>query len=150
MAYSGLADFVDTLDQAGELLRIKLEVSPELEVAEITDRVSKSKGGGPALLFENVAGSEMPLLINAFGSYQRMSLALGVKDIQEVAEEIGDLIKIKPPQTIFEKVQILSTLSKLTKFPPKQIRNGNCQEVVLTEEKIDLDKIPIIKCWPGD
>ena len=150
MAYSGLADFVDTLDQAGELLRIKLEVSPELEVAEITDRVSKSKGGGPALLFENVAGSEMPLLINAFGSYQRMSLALGVKDIQEVAEEIGDLIKIKPPQTIFEKVQILSTLSKLTKFPPKQIRNGNCQEIVLTEEKIDLDKIPIIKCWPGD
>ena len=150
MAYSGLADFVDTLDQAGELLRIKLEVSPELEVAEITDRVSKSKGGGPALLFENVAGSEMPLLINAFGSYQRMSLALGVKDIQEIAEEIGNLIKIKPPQTIFEKVQILSTLSKLTKFPPKQIRNGNCQEVVLTEEKIDLDKIPIIKCWPGD
>ena len=150
MAYTGLADFVETLDQAGELLRIKLEVSPELEVAEITDRVSKSKDGGPALLFENVAGSEMPLLINAFGSYQRMSLALGVKDIQEVAEEIGDLIKIKPPQTIFEKVQILSTLSKLTKFPPKQIRNGSCQEIVLTEEKIDLDKIPIIKCWPED
>ena len=65
MAYTGLADFVETLDQAGELLRIKPEVSPELEVAEITDRVSKSKDGGPALLFENVAGSEIPLLINA-------------------------------------------------------------------------------------
>ena len=150
MAYTGLSDFIETLDQAGELLRIKLEVSPELEVAEITDRVSKSKDGGPALLFENIAGSEIPLLINAFGSYQRMSLALGVKDIQEIAEEIGELIKIKPPQTILEKVQILGTLSKLTKFPPKQVRNGSCQEVVLTEEQIDLDKIPIIKCWPED
>lgn len=148
MAYSSLREFVNVLDGADELKRIKAKVSPELEVAEITDRVSKAEG--PALLFENVEGSDIPLLINAFGSYKRMAMALGVDDINEIADEIEGMIKIGPPESLIDKVKILGILAKLTNFPPKNVRRGACQEVVHTGDRVSLDRLPIIKCWPLD
>ena len=148
MAYSNLRDFVKALEQEGELKRIKTEVSPDLEISQITDRVSKAEG--PALLFENVAGSQMPLLINAFGSYKRMAMALGVDDLNEIANEIEGMIKLDPPESLIDKVKILGILAKLTKFPPKTVRRGACQEVVFTGDNVSLDTLPIIKCWPLD
>ncbi len=148
MAYSSLREFVNVLDGADELKRIKAKVSPELEVAEITDRVSKAEG--PALLFENVEGSDIPLLINAFGSYKRMAMALGVEDINEIADEIEGMIKIGPPESLIDKVKILGILAKLTNFPPKNVRRGACQDVVHTGDRVSLDRLPIIKCWPLD
>ena len=148
MAYSSLSDFVKDLEQAGELKRIRATVSPDLEIAEITDRVSKM--GGPALLFETVEGSKMPLLINAYGSNKRMAMALGVEDLNEISDEIEGLIKFEPPESLIDKVKILGILAKLTNFPPKTVRRGACQEVVLTEEQVSLDRLPIIKCWPLD
>ncbi len=148
MAYSSLRDFVKDLENAGELKRIKAEVSPDLEITEITDRVSKAEG--PALLFENVEGSEMPLLINAFGSHRRMAMALGVGTLDEVADEIESLIKLGPPESLLDKVKILGVLAKLTNFPPKNVKRGACQEVVLTGNQVSLAALPIIKCWPLD
>ncbi|MBI1925980.1 UbiD family decarboxylase, partial [Candidatus Poribacteria bacterium] len=134
---------------------MKAKVSPDLEIAQITDRVSKVEdsrngAGGPALLFENVEGSKMPLLINAFGSYRRMAMALCVNDLNEIADEIEKMIKIGPPESLIDKVKLLGILAKLTKFPPKTVKRGACQEVVLTGERVSLDHIPIIKCWPQD
>lgn len=148
MAYSSLRDFVKALESAGELKRIKAKVSPNLEITEITDRVSKSEG--PALLFENVEGSEMPLLINAFGSNRRMAMALGVDTLDEVADEIEGMIKLGAPESLLDKVKILGVLAKLTNFPPKTVRRGVCQEVVLAGDQISLTALPIIKCWPMD
>ena len=148
MAYSSLRDFVKALESAGELKRIKAKVSPDLEITEITDRVSKSEG--PALLFENVEGSEMPLLINAFGSNRRMAMALGVDTLDEVADEIEGMIKLGAPESLLDKVKILGVLAKLTNFPPKTVRRGACQEVVLTGDQVSLTALPIIKCWPMD
>jgi len=148
MAYDSLGEFVKALDRAGELKRIKTTVSPDLEIAEITDRVSKAEG--PALLFEKVEGSRMPLLINTYGSYQRMAMALGVDDLGQVASEIESLIKLDAPDTLLDKVRILRMLSQLTNFPPKTVKKGACQEVVLTGEDASLDVLPLIKCWPLD
>ena len=148
MAYSSLSDFVKDLEQAGELKRIRATVSPDLEITEITDRVSKA--GGPALLFEQVEGSEMPLLINAFGSNKRMAMALGVEGLNEIADEIEGMIKLEPPESLIDKVKILGILAKLTNFPPKTVRRGACQEVIYTENEASLDRLPIIKCWPLD
>ncbi|MDE0504076.1 MAG: UbiD family decarboxylase, partial [Candidatus Poribacteria bacterium] len=148
MAYSSLREFVKALENAGELKRIKTKVSPDLEITEITDRVSKAEG--PALLFENVEGSEMPLLINAFGSNLRMAMALGVEALDEVADEIEGMIKIGPPESLLDKVKILGVLAKLTNFPPKTVRRGACQEVALTGDQVSLATLPMIKCWPLD
>ncbi len=148
MAYASLREFVKALDRAGELKRIKTNVSPDLEIAEITDRVSKA--GGPALLFENVEGSQMPLLINTYGSAQRMAMALGVDDLGQIAAEIEALIKLGPPESLLDKVKILRLLSQLTNFPPKTVKRGASQEVVLTGEQASLETLPLIKCWPLD
>lgn len=148
MAYASLREFVKALDRAGELKRIKTTVSPELEISEITDRVSKA--GGPALLFEKVEGSRMPVLINTYGSYERMAMALGVEDLAQIASEIEGLIKLGPPESLLDKVKILRLLSQLTNFPPKTVKRGASQEVVLTGEDASLDVLPLIKCWPLD
>ena len=148
MAYSSLREFVKALDRAGELKRIKTNVSPDLEITEITDRVSKT--GGPALLFENVAGSAMPLLINTYGSDTRMAMALGVADLGDIAADIEGLITLGPPESFLEKVKVLRLLSQLANFPPKTVKRGACQEVVLTGEHVSLDVLPLLKCWPLD
>ena len=148
MAYTSLREFVKALDRAGELKRIKTKVSPDLEISQITDRVSKTHG--PALLFENVEGSQMPLLINTYGSYQRMAMALGVDDLAQIAAEIEAMIKLGPPESLLDKVKILRLLAQLTNFPPKTVKRGPSQEVVLTGEQASLEVLPLIKCWPLD
>jgi 4-hydroxy-3-polyprenylbenzoate decarboxylase len=109
MPYKNLHEFIDTLDFIGELKRITAEVDPYLEITEIADRISKS--GGPALLFEKVKASPFPLLINAFGSYRRMELALNCGSFDEIGNRIDGLLKIQPPQGIIDKIKMLFTLS---------------------------------------
>ena len=122
MAYHDLNSFVRALEQAGELKRVVYPVKAELEITEIADRVMKS--GGPALLFENVIGKQIPVLINAFGSQKRMALALGVQDIEEIAAEISKLIQTKPPKSFKDKLQLASDLIKLAGIPPKIVKDG--------------------------
>ncbi|HJP18954.1 MAG TPA: menaquinone biosynthesis decarboxylase [Nitrospinota bacterium] len=150
--YKSLHEFIARLEEEGELIRIKEEVSPILEITEITDRVSKSPDGGKALLFENVKDHSMPVLINAFGSKKRMAMALGVNNIELIASEIKKLIETKPPQKFSEKIGLIPTLFDLIKIPPKKFKGGTapCQEVILTGDNIDLKKLPVIKCWPND
>ncbi|HZD40894.1 MAG TPA: menaquinone biosynthesis decarboxylase [Terriglobales bacterium] len=146
MAYNSLAEFVRVLAQQGELKRITYPVKAELEISEIADRVMKN--GGPALLFEDVVGKGIPVLINAFGSAKRMALALGVSDVEEIAREVEKLVQTKPPKSFKDKLKLLSQLVRLAGIPPKVIKNGPCQEVVHREP--DLNLLPVLTCWPGD
>jgi 4-hydroxy-3-polyprenylbenzoate decarboxylase len=148
MAYESLAAFLEELEAEGQLARVRVEVDPVLEVSEITDRVSKAHG--PALLFENVRGSRFPLAINVLGSEYRMAKALGVKDLDEVAERIAAMIKPDVPDSFLGKVKMVPMLAKLGSIPPKVIRSGACQEVVLTGDQVDLTQLPVIQCWPED
>lgn len=150
MAYRSLKEFVDKLDAAGELVRIKTFVDPVLEIAEITDRVSKTPDRNKALLFENT-GTDFPLLINSMGSERRMCIALGVDTLDQVAHDIEDLFKklTGPKNGLLEKLAMLPQLSKFASWMPKVVSGrGACQQVIM--EKPDLDKLPILKCWPKD
>jgi len=150
MAYSSLRQFIERLEQAGELYRIKAYVNPRLEIAEITDRMSKSPGGGKALLFENT-GYDFPVLINAMGSYRRMCMALGVDDLNVIGREMEALFKslAVPRSSLVEKLSLLPTLGKLASWMPVRIKGrGACQEVVMPEP--DLYRLPILTCWPKD
>ncbi len=153
MAYRDLREFLKTLESEGELMRIDAEVSADLEIAEITDRVSKSKGGdNKALLFTNVKGYDMPVLINLFGSMKRMCMALETPSLDDIADRIRELIKPKVPETLVDKLSFLPTLLEVGRFPPK-LTHGSapCQEVVLNDPSAAmLDKLPIIRCWPED
>ncbi len=145
-----LRDFIGLLEKEGELIRIKTPVDAELEITEITDRVSKMPGGGKALLFENVKGSKMPVLINAMGSYRRMAMAMGGADIGEAASEITEFLELKGlPKSFSGKVNLLGKLIDLSKIPPKIVLSGPCQEIVI-QDNIKLSEIPILKCWPHD
>ena len=146
MKYDSLGDFVSFLESKGELLRIKHEVDRDLEITEITNRVSKSNNN-KALLFENVRGFKTPVLINAFGSFQRMAWALGVENVEEIASEIRRLIKPELPESFLDKVKMLPKLVEMAHYPPRMVKSGPCQEVGIEP---DLDSIPILKCWPGD
>lgn len=146
MPYNSLSDFVQVLERSGELRRIAHPVKAELEITEIADRVMKS--AGPALLFENVVGKKMPVLINAFGSAKRMALALGVADIEDIAQDISKLIQTRPPKSFKDKLQLLGELIKLAGIPPKLIKEGPCQQVVYRDP--DLNILPVLTCWPGD
>ncbi|MBX3357619.1 MAG: UbiD family decarboxylase [Phycisphaeraceae bacterium] len=188
--YETTRDFVGALAAAGELKRISARVSPILEIAEITDRVSKSPAAGPpsastiqtdrrfhslggsALLFENVDGSEMPVLINQFGSYRRMEMALGCNEpgrgapaghtpggLEALAERLGRIVKPEPPPTLLAKLQKIPELLELAKLPPRKVRSGICQEVVHTADGagdgskgggVDLFRLPLLRCWPLD
>lgn len=142
-----LRAFVQVLEKQGELRRIGTPVDPVLEIAEITDRVSKRMG--PALLFENPKGSKHPLLINALGSYNRMNLALGVDSMNRIADRIEALLDLKAPSGAMDKLKLLPKLTELASLTPKMVRRGVCQEVVRTEDFSLLD-FPILQCWPGD
>ena len=122
MYYSSLRKFIERLEIENELIRIQEKVSPILEIAEITDRISKQPDGGKALLFENVAGSSIPVLINAFGSEKRMNMALGVYDVEEIAKRIEQYLKIPPPITMLDKAKLLPMLLEAAKFPPKLVK----------------------------
>jgi 4-hydroxy-3-polyprenylbenzoate decarboxylase len=152
MTYQSLKEFITRLESEGELVRITEPVSPILEIAEITDRVSKSPEGGKALLFENIEGSAMPVLINAFGSWRRIRMALGVSSLENIAQEMERYFKIAPPTTLADKAKLLTLLMQAAKFPPKIVpaKQASCQEVVMTGDAVDLDRIPILQCWPHD
>ena len=152
MNYPSLREFIDRLDFENELIRIQEHVSPVLEIAEITDRISKQPGGGKALLFENVEGSSMPVLINAFGSQKRMNAALGTHDLEEIAKRIERYLKIPPPVTLLDKAKLLPMLLQAAQFPPKIIGGAKapCQEGVHLNNHVDLNQIPILQCWPAD
>ncbi len=146
MAYKDLRDFISLLELKGELVRVREKVSYNLEIAEITDRVSKSNG--PALFFENVENSEFPVVTNLFGSYKRMAWALGVEEIEEVPKRIEKLLSQKPPETLLDKIKMLPQLFEFTKYFPKIVKSAPCQEVV--EENPDVTKLPALFCWPKD
>ncbi|HWG37979.1 MAG TPA: UbiD family decarboxylase [Terriglobales bacterium] len=148
MAFSDLREFLAALEHAGELKRIAAPADPLLEIAEITDRVSKR--GGPALLFENPAGyAGRPLLINQFGSRRRMAMALGVEHADEVAARIRALLEMKPPEGLLGKLKMLPTLAEVGAFFPRTVKTGACQEVVL-RDRLDVLQFPVLKCWPED
>src|SRR5688500_5699927 len=140
MAYRNQQQFIDTLDKAGELIRIKTFVDPRLEMAEITDRVSKTKGGGKALLFEN-SGYDFPVLMNAYGSERRMCLALGVKKLDDIAHDIESLYKLlaSPKESILDKLKVLPRLSQFASWMPRvKSGRGECQEVVMAKPDIPI------------
>ncbi|MEW6215544.1 MAG: menaquinone biosynthesis decarboxylase [Nitrospirota bacterium] len=147
MIFNDLREFIDFLDDKGELVRIKAEVDPILEVTEIVDRISKK--GGPALLFEKVKGSQIPLLINIFGSYQRISWALGVNDFSVISQRFSSLFKIDFDLKFRQKIEFLHGLYKLSNSKPREVKKAPCQEVV-KEDDFSLLDYPILKCWPED
>jgi 4-hydroxy-3-polyprenylbenzoate decarboxylase len=148
MAWDGLGAFVRALEERGELVRVSRPLDARLEVAAIADRVMKT--GGPALLFESVSGSSFPLLINAYGSRRRMSLALGVDDLEEHARAIAELVHSQAPSSPRQLVQLAMKLPDLAHIPPRSVARGACQEVVATGDEVDLDSLPILTCWPAD
>ncbi len=150
MAYQGLREFIELLESKDELIRITIPVSPELEVTEIVDWISKSEGGGKALLFEN-NGTNFPILINAFGSEKRIALALGCENLESIGTEIETLFKklAMPRAGFLDKLKFLPLLSQMASWMPKLISGrGKCQENVMKTP--DLNKLPILKCWPAD
>jgi 4-hydroxy-3-polyprenylbenzoate decarboxylase len=163
LAYNDLRDWIAALDRAGELKRIKTEADPILEIAEITDRVSKGKvgmgapplsrsvrQGGSALLFQNVKGHPgSQVLINQFGSERRMKMALEVDSLDEISDRIRAFMDVKSPQGILDKVKMLPMLAEMGKFFPKTVSTGPCKEVI-RKENFSLDEFPILQCWPKD
>lgn len=155
MAYDDLRDWIAALDRAGELKRIRTEADPILEIAEIADRVSKSRTakygpGGPALLFENITGHPgSQLLINQFGSQRRMNMALEVANLGEVADRIRAFMDVKSPQGFLDKVKMLPMLAEMGKFFPKTVPSGPCKEVI-RRDNLNLLEFPILQCWPKD
>ena len=177
MAYEDLRDWIRTLEKNGELKRIREEVSPDLEITEITDRVSKTgdkvtrgqgnektgtrdqgpgtrkQPGGAALLFEKVKGFPgQSVLMNQFGSERRMAMALGVNRLDEIAERIKGLMAMKPPEGgLFDKLKMLPQLGALTSAIPKKVqaKDAACKDVI-QREGFDLNAFPILKCWPHD
>jgi 4-hydroxy-3-polyprenylbenzoate decarboxylase len=154
LAYNDLREWIAALERAGELKRIKTEVDPVLEIAEITDRVSKSRDqqgqrGGPALLFEKPKSSDIPVLINQFGSERRMRMALEVDSLDQVADRIRQFMDVKSPQGFLDKVKMLPMLAEMGKFFPKTVATGPCKENI-RKDKFDLNHLPVLKCWPQD
>ena len=150
MAFRDLPEFAAALEKRGWLQRVKAPVSAHLEIAEITDRVSKQPGGGQALLFENVQSSAFPVLTNIFGSTERMCLALGVKDLDAVGSEIKGLMQLPGPSGgLWDKLGSgLKLLEVVRNTAPKLVKNAPCQEVV--ENEVDLSKLPVLWTWPQD
>ena len=155
MAYDDLRDWIQALDRAGELKRIRTEADPILEITEITDRVSKSRDqrgtvGGKALLFENLKGYPgQKLLINQFGSARRMRLALEVDSLDEIGGRIRGFMDVKSPQGFLDKVKMLPMLAEMGKFFPKTVATGPCKEAIKRDHFSLLD-FPILQCWPKD
>jgi 4-hydroxy-3-polyprenylbenzoate decarboxylase len=163
LAYDDLRDWIQALDRAGELKRVRTEADPILEITEIADRVSKSRVidrvigkdrqgalGGKALLFDNLKGYPgSQLLINQFGSARRMRLALEVEALDEIAERIKGFMDVKSPQGFLDKVKMLPMLAEMGKFFPKTVASGPCKEVIKRDNFSLLD-FPILQCWPKD
>lgn len=141
-----LRDWITTLEKAGELVRITAPVDPHLEITEICDRVVKAKG--PALLFTNVVGSTLPVLINQFGTRRRMEMALDADSLDAVGERIDTLLDLQPPQGVVAKMKALGKLKELATTSTKMVKDGPCQQIWLDTPNLDL--LPILTCWPDD
>ena len=156
MPIDTLEQFVDILEQAGELVRVTQPVSVDLELCEIADRVMKQPGGGKALLFEHVtlfdgSRSAYPVAINLFGSMRRMAMSLDVQELDAIGARITQLMDLKVPEGLLGKLSMIPRLLEVAKFPPRTPRGSpSCQEVIWRGDEIDLRKLPIIKCWPED
>jgi len=151
MVYHDLRDFIGQLERRGELKRIRLPVDPYLEITEICDRTLRA--GGPALLFERPKGSDIPLLGNLFGTAQRVALGMGeesVAALREVGKLLAFLKEPEPPRGMKDAWQSLPIFRKVLDMAPKVRRGGPCQEVVYEGNKVDLGRLPIQTCWPGD
>ena len=151
-----LQEFIAAIERAGELRRITQPVSVHLEMCEITDRVMKMPGGGPALLFEKPvlrdgSVSEYPVAINLFGSMSRMAMSLGVARLDEHGDRITKLMDLKVPEGFLGKLQLLPRLMEVAKFPPRMASGTPaCQQIVWQGDEIDLDRIPVLTTWPED
>lgn len=151
MNYKDLRDFIGQLEQQGELVRIAAEVDPYLEMTEISDRTLRA--GGPALLFENPKGHDMPVLANLFGTPKRVAMGMGqnsVAALREVGELLAFLKEPEPPKGMKDAWQKLPIFKQVMNMGPKLVKSAPCQEVVLEGEEVDLNLIPIQTCWPGD
>lgn len=156
-----VAEWIAVLEGAGELVRVRAEVDPRLEIAAITDRVSKDRGpggkdrpgegpGNKALLFERVRGSDMPVLANAFGSRRRMALSLGVSGVEDVARRVEELLRQAPPEGLVDKIRMLPRLAQLASIAPSHVASAPCQEQVWRGAEVDLARLPALTCWPQD
>ena len=146
--YADLDDFIADLDRRRLLARIGDAVHPDLEIAAVTDRVCKLPGGGPALLFEQPTGFDMPVASNIYGSVERMCLALGVKTLDDLAKEIDELMTPQMPAGIMDALKMLPMVGRLRDLMPKTVKEASCQEIV--DRDGTLDSLPILKCWPED
>jgi 4-hydroxy-3-polyprenylbenzoate decarboxylase len=150
MAFRSLGEFLQALDARGDLARVKHPISRDLEITEVTQRVLRADG--PALLFENVSGSSLPVVTNLLGSPRRIAFALGAREVGEVADRIEKLVHLRPPAGVVGAMRDLGgtieMLQTLRSLAPKRVRSGPVQEV--EEAAVDLGKLPILKCWPND
>lgn len=151
MKYHDLRDFIAALESRGELKRVTVEVDPYLEITEICDRTLRA--GGPALLFENVKGSDMPVLGNLFGTPERVAMGMGQESV-EALREVGKLLAFlkepDPPKGLKDAWEKLPIFKQVMSMGPKTLRSAACQQVVLEGDEVDLDRLPIQHCWPGD
>jgi 4-hydroxy-3-polyprenylbenzoate decarboxylase len=151
MKYKDLRDFISNLEQMGELKRISLEVDPVLEMTEICDRVLRS--GGPALLFENPKGSDIPVLANLFGTPKRVALGMGEESV-EALRDVGRLLAFlkepEPPKSMKDAWQKMPIFKQVLNMAPKIVKSAACQEIVIERDDIDLGNYPIQLCWPED
>lgn len=157
MKYKDLRDFITKLEAAGELKRISMPVSTELEMTEIADRTLRA--GGPAILFENVQhphnpdSKNMPVLANLFGTPKRVAMGMGQDDVdtlREVGELLAFLKEPEPPKGIKDLWDKMPVFKQVLNMPAKEVRKAACQQVVIEENDVDLNKIPVQRCWPGD
>ena len=151
MKYHDLRDFIQQLEKMGELKRISVEVDPYLEMTEIADRVLRA--GGPALLFENPKGHNTPVLANLFGTPRRVALGMG-EESTDALREVGKLLALlkqpDPPKGFKDALNALPIFRKVLDMAPKVVSKAACQQVVVEGDKVDLSKLPIQHCWPGD
>jgi len=151
MKYKDLRDFISQLEKQGELKRISMPVDPKLEMTEICDRTLRA--GGPALLFENPVGSDVPVLANLFGTPKRVAMGMGETEV-EALREVGKLLAFlkepEPPKGLKDAISKLPIFKKVLSLSAKEVKKAPCQEIVLEGDDVDLSKLPIQHCWPGD
>lgn len=147
MAFTDLREFLQALEKQGELKRIPFPVDTRLEITEFADR--SVKRGGPALLFEKPGSSSMPLAINLFASMRRMEISLEVDSVEEVAARIVEMLEMRMPQGLINKLKMLPKLADMANFFPKVVSSGPCKERI-RHDNFSLDELPVLTCWPGD
>jgi len=151
MKYQDLRDFLSLLEQRGELKRITQEIDPELEMTEIADRTLRA--GGPALLFENPKGYDMPVLCNLFGTPKRVAMGMGQEEVsalRDVGKLLAFLKEPEPPKGFRDLFDKMPQFKQVLNMPTKRLRNAPCQEEIFSGDEVDLSRIPVMKCWPGD